>query len=113
TGLPRLDAVMHGITAGDNIVWLVDEWEEYRALVIPYAEAARAAKRDLHYFRFGPDPALLAPEECTGFHAIDPARGFERFVRAVHEVIESAGRGAIYIFDNLSHLAEAWTSDQS
>lgn len=113
TGLPRLDAVMHGITAGDNIVWLVDEWEEYRALVLPYAAAARLSGRPLHYFRFGSDPALLGANKCTAVHAIDPAKGFERFVRAVHEVIEAAGRGAIYIFDNLSHLAEAWTSDQS
>lgn len=113
TGLPRLDAVMHGITAGDNIVWLVDEWEEYRALVLPYAAAARAAYCDLHYFRFGPDPALVEADAHTTVHAIDPAKGFERFVRAVHGVIEAAGRGAFYIFDNLSHLAEAWTSDQS
>src|SRR5690606_40453165 len=54
TGLPRLDAVMHGITPGDNIVWLVDEVEEYRALVMPCAEAALAAGRQLHYFRSDP-----------------------------------------------------------
>ena len=113
TGLPRLDAVMHGVNAGDNIVWLVDEWEEYRALVLPYAAAARAAKRDLHYFRFGPDPALVEADAFTSVHVMDPAKGFERFVRAVHRVIEAAGLGALYIFDNLSHLAEAWTSDQS
>ena len=113
TGLPRLDAVMHGINAGDNIVWLVDEWEEYRALVLPYAAAALAARRDLHYFRFGPDPALIEADDRTSVHVMDPAKGFERFVRAVHEVIESAGAGAFYVFDNLSHLAEAWTSDQS
>ena len=113
TGLPRLDAVMHGIAPGDNIVWLVDEVEEYRALVVPYAAAARAAKRRLHYFRFGPDEPLVFADEQTAVHEIDPASGFERFVRAVHAVIEEAGRGAIYIFDNLSHLADAWQSDQT
>jgi pyruvate,water dikinase len=113
TGLPRLDTVMHGIHAGDNVVWLIDEWEEYRALVLPYAAAARAASRDLHYFRFGPDPALVEADAQTSVHHMDPAKGFERFVRAVHRVIEAAGPGAFYIFDNLSHLAEAWTSDQS
>ncbi len=113
TGLPRLDAVMHGITPGDNIVWLVDEVEEYRALVLPYAAAARAAKRHLHYFRFGPDAPLVSADAQTQVHQMDPGEGFERFVRAVHNVIEEAGRGAIYIFDSLSHLADAWNSDQT
>lgn len=113
TGLPGLDAVMHGIKPGDNIVWAVDELEEYRALVTPYAAAARAAGRRLHYFRFGPSPALLPDELEYEVHTPDPTRGFEHFVRAVHAVIERAGRGAMHLFDCLSPLADAWQSDQS
>ncbi len=113
TGLPRLDAVMHGIEAGDNIVWMVDEVEEYRALVVPYAQAARTAGRRVHYFRFGPDEPVLTDEEWTDIHRLDPAPGFEQFVRGVHSVIEAAGRGALYVFDSLTHLADAWQSDQS
>ncbi|MCU0793241.1 MAG: PEP/pyruvate-binding domain-containing protein [Opitutaceae bacterium] len=111
TGLPRLDAVMHGISAGDNIVWMIDEWTEYRALVQPYVAAARAAARPLHYFRFGPDEALVEAGASVAVHHVDPAAGFGPFVRAVHRVIEAAGPGAHYLFDNLSHLAEAWISD--
>lgn len=113
TGLRRLDAVMRGIAAGDNIVWLVDDPADYRALVLPYAAAARAANQRLHYFRFGPDAALVSADAWTEIHELDPARGFERFVREVHAIIEAAGRGALYIFDSLSHLADAWSSDQS
>ena len=38
-----LPAVLHGIEPGDNIVWEVDDIEDYRELVVPYASAARAA----------------------------------------------------------------------
>jgi pyruvate, water dikinase len=112
TGLPGLDAVLSGIESGDNIVWEVDAIADYHELVVPYAAAAKAAKRRLIYFRFADHPPLL-PADGAEQHDLDPIRGFEEFVRGVHEVIEEAGRGAIYVFDCLSHLASAWGSDQS
>ena len=44
---------------------------------------------------------------------MDTGAGFETVVRQVHTVIERAGRGAIYVFDCLSDLADQWISDQS
>ncbi len=113
TGLPGLDRVLHGIEPGDNIVWAVDAITEYQELVGPYAAAAQAAGRHLIYFRFASHPPLLADSAGVEVHQIDPAVGFESFVRSVHTVIEKAGRGAIYIFDCLSPLADTWGSDQS
>ena len=112
TGLPGLDAVLHGIEPGDNVVWSIDAWEAYHALVVPYAEAARAAGRRLVYFRFGPDAPLLE-RDAAEWHEVEAAGGFEPFVRAIHAVIEEVGTGGIYVFDCLSHLAETWCSDQS
>jgi pyruvate, water dikinase len=113
TGLPGLDRVLHGIEPGDNIVWEVDAISEYKELVSPYAEAAKAAGGHLIYFRFANHPSLLPDNVAAEVCEVYPARGFESFVRDVHLVIERAGRGAIYIFDCLSHLAEIWGSDQS
>lgn len=113
TGLPGLDAVLSGIEAGDNIVWEVDAIADYQELVKPYAAAAVNAHRRLVYFRFANHPALLEPGSGAEEHQMDPALGFEAFVRSVHQVIEQAGRGAIYVFDCLSHLADTWSSDQS
>ncbi|MBE2214198.1 MAG: pyruvate, phosphate dikinase [Opitutaceae bacterium] len=113
TGLPGLDQVLHGIEPGDNIVWAVDSIEDYRELVVPYALAAHTAGRRLIYFRFGPEAPLIPDSAGAELHAVDPARGFERFVRRVHEVIEAAGRGVIYVFDSLTHLSDTWGSDQS
>jgi hypothetical protein len=113
TGLPGLDRVLHGIEPGDNIVWEVEAISEYQELVVPYAAAAKAAGRHLIYFRFASHPPLLPETAGAEIHQIDPAGGFENFVRCVHAVIEQAGRGAIYIFDCLSPLADTWGSDQS
>lgn len=113
TGLPGLDAVLSGIEPGDNIVWEVDAIADYQELVTPYASAARGAHRHLVYFRFADHPPLLPVDPAIEQHQLDPARGFESFVRAVHAVIERAGRGTIYVFDCLSHLAATWGSDQS
>ncbi len=113
TGLPGLDAVLHGIEPGDNIVWEVDNIADYQELVVPYAAAALAAERHLVYFRFADHPPLLPENSPAEQHHFDPKEGFESFVRLVHEVIESAGPGTIYIFDCLSALADTWFSDQS
>ena len=113
TGWPGLDAVLSGIEPGDNIVWEVDAIDDYHELVGPYAAAALAARRRLVYFRFADHPPLLAVQPEVKRHELEPSAGFESFVRGVHAVIEEAGRGAIYVFDCLSHLASTWSSDQS
>ncbi len=113
TGLPGLDHVLHGVEPGDNIVWVVDSIEEYHELVLPYTEAAHAEGRHLIYFRFANHAPLVPAHVGVEIHTLDPAAGFETFVRQVHAVIEGAGRGAMYVFDCLSHLADTWVSDQS
>lgn len=50
TGWPALDDVLCGIQPGDNIVWAVDQIENYQKLVIPYEAAARRAGRRRVYF---------------------------------------------------------------
>jgi len=109
TGLNELDAVLHGVRPGDNIVWQIESLDKYRALVEPYAAAARAARLRLIYFRFADHPALLDNAEI---HRPDPTAGFEAFVDQVHSVIEAAGRETLYVFDCLSHLSDAWQSDR-
>ncbi len=113
TGLTGLDRVLHGIEPGDNIVWEVSSIDEYQELIAPYARATQAAGRHLIYFRFASHPPLL-PEGCAAeTHTLDCSIGFEFFVREIHTIIERAGRGAFYIFDSLTHLADTWGSDQS
>ena len=112
TGLPGLDAVMRGVAPGDNIVWQIQNLEDYLALVTPYARAARAQGRPLIYFRFASHRHLLPGDAYAQVHQPDPAAGFDVFADQVHRVIEAAGSETIYVFDCLSELAEVWQSDR-
>ncbi len=112
TGLAGLDKVLKGVMPGDNIVWQVDDVADYRALVVPYAAAARRAGHRLTYFRFASHEPLLASEAGAEVYTPNPEFGFESFVTQVHAVIEQAGKHAIYVFDCLSELASLWSADQ-
>ena len=110
TGLPQLDAALTGILAGDNIVWNVDDIEQYRKLARPYAEAAKRDGRKLVYFRFA-QHARLVPEGFCEECRLEPEAGFEVFLHRIHAVVGEKGLGAYYLFDCLSDLATNWCSD--
>ena len=112
TGLAGLDRVFRGIMAGDNIVWQVDTIDDYRPLVEPFCQYARAKGRKLVYFHFARHPALMAEGPGIEVQILDPGEGFEPFLSAIHKTIEQTGRGAYYVFDGLSDLAADWYSDQ-
>ena len=97
TGLPGLDAVLSGVAPGDNIVWQIQALEDYRALVLPYAAAARSQQRRLIYFRFAAHPALITDEGGAEIHTPRPEDGFDAFVDQVHSVIEAAGPETLYM----------------
>ena len=112
SGLPGLDRVLKGVMPGDNIVWQIDHIEDYQALVLPYAEAARRQGQRLIYFRFAAHPQLLPDDFGAEIQRPRPELGFEQFTTDVHDVIGEAGLGAIYVFDCLSDLAAIWRSEQ-
>jgi len=112
TGLPGLDDVLGDLIPGDNVVWEVDDIEDYIACVRPYAEAAVRSGRRFIYFRFA-EHRPVVPESCGAeIHEVSPGEGFETFIARIHSVIEEAGRGALYVFDCLSELVADWYSEQ-
>ena len=112
TGLAGLDRVFRGVMAGDNIVWQVDSIEDYRPLVEPFCRYAREKGRRLVYFHFARHAALVPEGPGVEIHTLDPGKGFELFLTAIHKTIELTGRGAYYVFDGLSDLVADWYSDQ-
>ena len=111
TGLPELDALIHGLIVGDNVVWKVDDVNDYRRFVDPLVRWAVDHGRKLVYFRFASHPPLIDARPGVTISEHDPAAGFETFLDGIHDVIEQTGRGAYYVFDCLSQLAAAWFSD--
>jgi len=111
TGLQGLDTVLDGLRIGDNVVWRIDDIDDYRRFVEPFVAAARAQDRQILYLRFGQHAALVPPGPGVRRVELDPEAGFEAFTRQTYQLIQDHGRGAFYVCDCLSDLLTAWATD--
>lgn len=112
TGIPGLDEVLQGLRLGDNVVWQVDNLEDYRYFAEPFAREGIKRGRDVVYIRFSEDPPVLAPQPGLETLEVDPSQGFDYFSRTVNEIIEKRGTGVLYVLDNLSALVAKWATDE-
>ena len=112
TGLAGLDTVLHEIRPGDNIVFDINDVEEYARFIEPYAAEGGRLGKNIVYFRFAEHRPLLAPSGRVIVHELDPMIGFERTVSEMVKVIEETSKDSWYVFDCLTVLANAWYSDR-
>lgn len=111
SGLPGLDKMLDSIRIGDNVVWQVSDIEDFRFVAEPFIRQSVKDGRNLVYIRFSQHAELALPQPGLKIYRLDPSSGFEAFTVRVHEIISSEGRGAFYVFDCLSALQEAWSTD--
>ncbi|MFT7336920.1 MAG: pyruvate,water dikinase [Marinobacter maritimus] len=111
TGLPGLDDVLDGLRIGDNVVWRINDLDDYRRFVTPFIESAASAGRRIIYLRFGQHPPLVSAKANIHIENVDALDGFEAFTGRVWRLIEEHGRGAFYVCDCLSDLLNAWATD--
>lgn len=112
SGLASLDDILNGVLAGDNVVWQVDNIDDFTQFVHPYCRYISREKKNLIYFRFAQHRVLLPPDVDAVTFQLDPRTGFEHFVTQILKVIEKYGKGVYYLFDCLSGLAADWYSDR-
>jgi hypothetical protein len=111
TGLRGLDEIITGLRAGDNVVWQIDDIDDYKNFVTPYAQKALEENKKLIYMRFAPHEPLLQKSENIKIYDLDAHGGFESFTTEVNKIISNEGEGAYYVFDCLSDLLPAWSTD--
>jgi hypothetical protein len=111
TGIAGLDQVLGGLRLGDNVVWRVDDLEDYRGFVRPYVAAALAEGRRVVYIRFAAHPPVLEEPAAVKVYNLDAFRGFESFTVHLHAIISQEGERVFYVFDCLSGLLDAWATD--
>jgi pyruvate, water dikinase len=111
TGLPGLDRVLKGVLPGDNVVWQLDAVDEYKALIDPCVAWAHTSGRPLVYFRFAPHEPLVEPGPGCMWRCWIRLPVSKRSWVPCTSASVLTGRGATYIFDCLSPLAETWYSD--
>ncbi|MCK7517395.1 MAG: hypothetical protein MZV64_06570 [Ignavibacteriales bacterium] len=87
--------MLHGIEPGDNIVWEVGYDRGLPASwSCSYADGGARGAPAARLLPLRRPPAAAAGGRGRAVTTWIPVRGFENFVRAVHAVIEAAGRGA-------------------
>ncbi len=112
TGLDSLDAMLHGLVRGDNVVWQMDDVSDYIYFIRPFCRRLNDEGKPLVYFRFAQHESLLDDSIRADTFKLDPHVGFEPFISRIFEVIEDYGIGACYVFDCLSDLSVDWYSDR-
>lgn len=111
TGIKGLDSVITGLRAGDNVVWQIDDIEDYAYLVKHFVQQALKEKRKVVYMRFASHKELLKPSINIKRYELNAYAGFESFATKVNNIITQEGEGTYYVFDCLSELLSAWATD--
>ena len=111
SGIPQMDENFDNIRLGDNVVWRVDNLEQFKFFMKPYVKQAIEDKRNLIYFRFATHEPLLEEQEGLKIINVELNHRFENFTVEIREHITREGRDAFYVFDCLSELQTAWSTD--
>ena len=111
SGIPQMDVNFDNIRLGDNVVWRVDDLEQFKLFMQPYVDQAIRDNRNLIYFRFASHAPLLEEREGLKIINVELNHRFENFTVEIHEHIRREGRDAFYVFDCLSDLQTAWATD--
>lgn len=111
TGLDGFDAALNYLRKGDNVVWQVDNIDDFFSFVTPFVARARQNGRKIVYMRFAGHKPLVQPGPNVTIYNLNAGTGFETFSTQVHNIIAREGRGVFYVFDCLSDLLNAWATD--
>lgn len=111
TGIKGLDGVITGLRAGDNVVWQIDDINDYVDLVRPFVRKALKEKKRVVYIRFASHKEVLKPSKGIKRYEFNAHAGFESLTTKVNSIITQEGEGVYYVFDCLSELLSAWASD--
>lgn len=111
TGLRGLDQILTGLRAGDNVVWQIDDIDDYIELVRPFVRQALKENKRVVYIRFASHKEVLKPTADIKRYELHPDAGFETLTTRVNNIITQEGEGVYYVFDCLSGLLSAWATD--
>jgi hypothetical protein len=111
TGIKGLDKIITGLREGDNVVWQIDDINDYISLAKPFGENAVRENKKVIYMRFASHKEVFAHSNDIIRYELDAHQGFEHFSTKVHSIIAEHGEGAYYVFDCLSGLLSAWATD--
>ncbi|HPC48228.1 MAG TPA: PEP/pyruvate-binding domain-containing protein, partial [Deltaproteobacteria bacterium] len=111
TGIESLDQMIDGLRTGDNVVWQVDDIDDYTFFVTSFTRKALQERRRVVYMRFARHSPLIEDEPGVTTYMLDAHSGFESFSTQTYNLITQEGEDVFYVFDSLSDLLSAWATD--
>jgi hypothetical protein len=111
TGIKGFDKTLNYLQMGDNVVFQVENIEDYKTFVNPYVNTALEKGRRVVYMRFAKHPPILETAGQVTIYKLNADIGFESFSTQVHYIIRQEGRDVFYVFDCLSDLLLTWATD--
>lgn len=111
SGIPEMDQALDNIRLGDNVVWRVDRLSTFQLFVEPYVKQAIQDGRNVIYVRFASHEPLVEEQNGVTVVRMELSHRFETFTVEIHHLIEQEGKDAFYVFDCLSELQTAWSTD--
>ena len=111
SGIPEMDEAIDNIRLGDNVVFRLSEFSQFKMFVDPYVRQAIEDRRNLIYIRFATHEPLVDKQPGVRIINVELSHRFETFSVTIHNIIEREGKDAFYVFDCLSELQTAWSSD--
>jgi hypothetical protein len=112
SGIKTLDNLLQGIRLGDNVVWQVDNLNDYAYFAESFVTQSIKDDFKCVYIRFAAHKPVLTPRSGLTIIDIDPSLGFDFFSTTVHRIIDERGKRVCYVFDNLSDLVNIWATDE-
>lgn len=111
SGIPEMDKAFDNIRLGDNVVWRVDCLSTFQLFVEPYVTQAVKDGRNVIYVRFASHAPLVEEQSGVRIVPVELSHRFETFTVEIHNLIEKEGKDTFYVFDCLSELQTAWSTD--
>lgn len=111
TGIPGFDKLLNNLQSGDNVVFLVDDINNYKYFAQAFLQQALKENHKVIYMRFAQHDPIIEDTSDITVYTLDAFDGFESFSMAITNIISKEGYDVYYIFDCLSDLLNAWATD--
>jgi hypothetical protein len=111
TGWESLDKIIDHLRRGDNVVWQVDNIDDYQRLICLFVNHAILNNEKVVYIRFARHIPLLEARNNLKIYHLKVDNGFESFSTEIHGIITKEGKDVHYVFDSLSDLLHVWATD--
>ncbi len=112
SGIKELDDLIQGMRLGDNVVWQVDNLDDYALFAESFVDQSIRDGFNCIYIRFAAHKPVLKPRFGLTIVNISPSSGFGVFSTTLNHIIDENGKRVCYVFDNLSDLVSEWATDE-